>query len=124
MRTVRIPNLKMLDFQIIGFAFAKINPTMGDPSQEIRKKGIKMISTTIPTIFWVSGNYESVVMSVFKDFDDYKDLYIKGFGVLHKYNFFEELPEPNSLSVNYTNYLKNHEYAPLVKKLFDITEMD
>ena len=40
MRTVRIPNLKMLDFQIIGFAFAKINPAMADPSQEIRKKGI------------------------------------------------------------------------------------
>jgi hypothetical protein len=124
MRTVRIPNLKMLDFQIIGFAFAKINPAMSDPAQDTRKKGIKMITSDVPTIFWVSGNYESIVMSVFKDFDDYKDLYIKGFGVLHKYNFFEELPVPQSLSVNYANYLKNHDYAPLVKKIFDITEMD
>jgi len=123
-RTVRIPNLKLLNFQIIGFAYAKINPLMADREQETRKKGIKMIWSDIPVIFWVSGNYESIVISVFKDYDDYKDLYIKGFGLLHKYNFFEELPEPISLSVNFTNYLKNHDYAPLVKKIFDITEMD
>jgi DNA-binding MarR family transcriptional regulator len=124
MRTVRIPNLKMLDFQILGFAYAKINPQQSDPEQDARKKGIAKVYTDIPTIFWASGNYESIILSVFKDFDDYKDLYIKGFGVLQKYNFFEELPEPHSLSVNYANYLKNHDYAPLVKKIFDITEME
>ena len=83
-----------------------------------------MIFQDIPSIFWVSGSFESVVVSVFSDFDDYKDLYVKGFQVMARMNYFEELPDVQSLSINYLQYLRHHEYAPLVKKVFDITEVD
>jgi hypothetical protein len=120
-RTVKIPNLQMLGFQIVSYATANINMKV---VQEVRKKGSKMILQDIPTIFWASGSVESVIISAMQDFDDYKDLYVKGFGHLKRYNFIMEMPEPKSLSVNYLKYIKNHDYAPLVKKVFEITEVD
>ncbi|UCH89430.1 MAG: hypothetical protein JSV49_01920 [Thermoplasmata archaeon] len=120
-KTLRIPNLKKLGFSILSFAFANINVKT---SMDVRKKYMKLLQHDIPTIFWASGNVESFIISVMKDFDDYKDLYVKGFGHLQKSNMFIEMPEPKSVSINYLKYVKYHDYAPLVKKVFDITEID
>jgi DNA-binding MarR family transcriptional regulator len=120
-KTVRIPNLKKLDFQIIACAYAVIN---NDAVKTIRKKGVGMVMQNIPVIFWVSGKYEVFILAAMKNYDDYKDLYLKGFSFFKKYNYFRETPLPQTLSVNYVNYLKNHDYAPLVKKIFEITEID
>lgn len=120
-RTVKIPNLKLLGFQIMGFAHAKFNIKV---MQEQRKKAIMAVFQEIPTILWSSGKFESIIISAFKNFDDYKELYVRGLGYLQKYNCFLELPKPESISINFSNNLKNHDYAPLVKKIFQITEID
>jgi DNA-binding MarR family transcriptional regulator len=120
-KTVRIPNIQRLGFQIMGFAVARINVK---DVQDQRKKVLKIMSQDIPTIFWSSGNFEAIMVSVMKNFDDYKELYVRGLGLLQKHNYLIELPAPHSLSVNFLSYIKNHDYAPLVKKIFNITEVD
>lgn len=120
-KTVRIPNLKKLDFQIITGAFAIVNLKT---VRNLRKKGISMVTQNIPTTCWISGKYEVFILAAMRNYDDFKDLYIKGMSFFKKHNYFQESPMPQIMSVNFVNYLKNHDYAPLVKKVFQITEID
>ena len=67
---INIPNLKMLD-GILVFSHILFNP---DCMLEDRKTGIKLVLECSPAVFLVSGSFESAMIHLVPDYDEFNSL--------------------------------------------------
>ena len=116
-KTIRVPNLKMLGYDILILSHQQFNPLM---PLDKRKKGIKIILEKLPIILNISGNLESILMGVCKDFHEFQEIKNQAISYYNKEKFLLGEPRINIFSIQNLNIITNHTYGPIVKKILDI----
>ena len=120
LKTLRIPNLKKLGFEIMSVSHYRHNPKI---PLEKRGKGIRQVLSEFPQIFLISGNLESMMINVTRDFTEYQELKNKANLYYKKQEFL--ISEPDNLIFSIPN-MKNivvHNYAPLVQKVLGLENL-
>ncbi len=117
MKTIKLPNLKMLGYQILTISHHNHNPTT--PISD-REKGIKMIMEVVPHVLLISGNLESAMICICKDFQQFQELKTKAYTFYKKEDFLLDEPKINMYSIPNLKILTNHIYGPIVKKVLDV----
>lgn len=117
MRTIRMVNMKKLGLEILAFTHSKFNPKK--PIQT-RVEGIKNIIQMQTPILNVSSDLESIMLTAYKNFEDYQTIHehVTRFHVQNE--FLREEPTTLLMSIPIMTIVKNHMYAPLVKKILEI----
>ncbi len=118
-RRIRIPDVGKLGFELLTFTHLHINPKT--PITH-RTKGIEMLLNSPPHIMKVSGNLESIILSVFKDYTDYLNTHSRVFDFYRENNFLLEDPIVKIFSTREADLEIHHRYAPLVENVLMSTE--
>ncbi len=116
-KTIRIPDLKKIGFEIFAYSHAKFNPRA---ALSTREKGIDLVKKEPSFIFVVSSNIESALLAVARNFEEYQRVRSKVIRFYRKHDFLLHEPEMLLFSIPTMKILKNHEYSPLVKKALGI----
>lgn len=117
LKTLRIPNLKKLGFEIMSVAHYRHNPKI---PLDKRGKGIKQVLSEFPQIFMVTGNLESVMINVCRDFTEFQELKNKAYAQYKKQEFLLEPPEIMVFSIPNLKVIVEHSYASLVEKILGL----
>jgi predicted regulator of amino acid metabolism with ACT domain len=117
LKTLRVPNLKKLGFEILTVSHFRHNPKI---PMDKRGKGIKQVLAEFPQVFMISGNLESMMINVCRDFTEFQNLKNKTLSYYKKQELLLNEPEIIMFSVPNLITLTEHNYAPLVQKVLDI----
>ncbi|MFH1721220.1 MAG: winged helix-turn-helix transcriptional regulator [Candidatus Altiarchaeota archaeon] len=116
LKTVRIPNVAKLGYELTVFTHMHINPHA--PLKK-RSKGIEYLMEDASHVLKVSGNLESVLLSVYKNYSDYmagqqrlRDHYEKK-GFLIEDPIVKIFPNADSKTV------VDHSFAAMTKRVLD-----
>lgn len=116
-KTIRIPDLRKIGFEIFAYSHAKFNPRT---SLSTREKGIKLVMDEPSFIFMVSSNLESAQLAVARNFEEYQRVRSDLIKFYRKHEFLLHEPAMLLFSIPTMRVLKNHDYSPLVKKALRI----
>ena len=116
-RTLRVPNLKKLGFEILTVSHFRHNPKIPMDKHE---KGIKQVLAEFPQVFMISGNLESLMINVCRDFTEFQNLKNKTMAYYKKQELLLNDPEIIMFAVPNLITICEHNYAPLVNKVLDI----
>lgn len=117
MKTIRIPDLKKIGFEIFAYSHAKFNPSA---TLSTREKGIELVKKEPSFVFAVSSNMESAQLAVARNFEEYQRVRSELIRFYRKHDFLLHEPEMLLFSIPTMKVLKNHEYSSLVKKALGI----
>jgi len=117
LKTLKIPNLKKLGFEIMAVAHFRHNPKI--PLKK-RGKGIRQVLSEFPQIFMISGNLESVMINVCRDFSEFQELKSKALSHYKKQEYLLAEPEIITFSIPSIKMITEHSYAALVQKVLNI----
>lgn len=117
MKTIKVPNIKKLGYQILTTSNHSHNPLT--PISD-RENGIRMIMDVMPHVLLISGNLESAMICICKDFQQFQDLKTKAYTFYKKEGFLIGEPQINMFSIPSLKILTNHIYGPIVKKILDV----
>jgi len=116
-KTIRIPNIKMLGYEILILSHQHFNPLA---PLEKRKDGIRMVLEKLPIILDIAGNLESIIMGLCKDFHEYQVIKNQAISFYKQEDFLLGEPKVNIFSIQNLNIITNHSYGSIVKKVLDI----
>lgn len=114
----RIPNLKILGFELFMCSHYKLNPRT---ALFQRQQFIDKIQNELNPIFFISKNLESLCFTVFNNFEEYKIRYGELLNYFLENNILKEEPVNLLLSAPQMTIIKNHTYADLIKKELKIS---
>lgn len=112
-RTINIPDLKKLGFEILSF-----NHIWFDPRKppDIEKDKTKNMMGDF-TLFMASRAFEAVLINVYQTYDDYKAERNRMMQVLKENNWIAENPHTRSYSLNTMRVIKDFKFAPIAAKV-------
>ena len=110
---VNIPNLQMLD-GILVFSHMLFNP---DCMLEERKNGIKMVLECSPIVFLVSGSFESTLMHLLRDYDEFSTLKNKLISYYSSKKFLRGEGNIHLMPIKSLRMHKHFEFEGMLKKL-------
>jgi DNA-binding MarR family transcriptional regulator len=116
-KTLKIPNLKKLGFEIMAVSHYGHNPKI---PLEKRGKGIKQVLEDFPQIFMISGNLESLMINICRDFTEFQDLKNKAYGHYKKQEYLIEEPVIMIFSIPNLKTIVEHDYAALLAKILEL----
>ncbi|ODS41115.1 hypothetical protein BEH94_01050 [Candidatus Altiarchaeales archaeon WOR_SM1_SCG] len=104
-----VPNLDVLDCEMLAlihvkYKLNKINDYENQPAD----------------VFKIRNDAESISLSLFENYIDYKDYYNRKLEHLRENNLITEKPIVHLFPVKKLNIVKNFSFAPLVKKLIGV----
>ncbi|HYM40063.1 MAG TPA: helix-turn-helix domain-containing protein [Thermoplasmata archaeon] len=114
LRTVRIPNLRLLGFELYITAFARFTPSS---SLRTRTDAFERLLRSSPTFFLVSDDAEAVVLGTSKSYEEFSVL---NAGLTKHFKERGHLAGDPEVSVGLTGateILRNCEFGPLVQSL-------
>jgi DNA-binding Lrp family transcriptional regulator len=117
LKTLKIPNLKILGYEILAISHFIHNPNI---PPEDRGKGIKEILSDFPQIFIINGNQESLMINISRDFTEFQELKNKAHAHLRKNDFIIGEPKTFVFSIPKLRTIVEHNYATLVEKILDL----
>lgn len=113
MKTVRVANLEKLDFKILAFLYMRLSLNL---SKEDKLNFCKAITKLRSPIFMVVGNNDSLALTPFKDFDDYKKI-TNAFAEINEIsNVLKEEPVILLFSLPETKVIKEYSFDKIVEK--------
>lgn len=113
MKTVKVPLLRKLGYQILVLSVTKFNPKT---PLESRKNGVRIIATQTPNFLIISSDFDNVLAGVSLSYDEYIAMKNRILDFYKKQKFIKEEPRIFLVSLDEVEYVK-HDYAPLVKKI-------
>jgi DNA-binding MarR family transcriptional regulator len=116
-KTLRIPNLRKLGFEILAISHYRHNPKV--PMNK-RGKGIKQLLSEFPQVFLITGNLESIMINICRDFTEFQDLKNKSYIQFKKQEYLIDEPDIMIFSIPNMNIVVEHNYAELLKKILSI----
>lgn len=119
-KTIKVPNLKILGYEILVMGHNFHNPLT--PISK-RIKGITMVKKEMPIIFQISSNLESFVISPMKNFQEFQEMKNKAMKLYKQEKYFIQEPRIHLYSIDNFNFVRNHEYGAIVKKVLDIQDV-
>jgi hypothetical protein len=110
---VNLPHLKALGFEILTFYHIRFDPRrprdLGDPAL------VRLMSNS--TIFFASRLFEAIMISVHRDYDEYKQDSTRMMQVLKEKNWIAENPLILTYSLSSLIFIKDFAFAPLARKI-------
>lgn len=116
MRTTRIMNLEKLGLSILAFTHSRFNPktTLNE-----RKNYLQKVVDLQTPIFNISRRLEGVMLTPFKDFEEYQRIHGEVTRFSAREEMLQEDPQTMLLSIPRMTTLRNHDNSLLVKKILD-----
>ena len=121
LKTVRIPNLETLGYEILVMAHTKFNPRAPLTS---RREGVNFMINGIPQFFMISGNFENVLLAACRNYEEY-NLFKNSVLKLYKsHEFIRIEPKICLFPVAETMFVKDYDFTSLLLKLWDIDDIE
>jgi DNA-binding MarR family transcriptional regulator len=118
-KTIHIPDLDMLGFQLLVLTHVMVNPTSAIGS---RRHGIEKILSQASHIFYISGNLEFVLISAFTDYPEYNSVHEDIINYYKEHDLLLKDPVSRILINKDIKLAIDGRFAPLVKAVFDIKQ--
>ncbi len=116
-KTLRIPNLMKLGFEILAISHYRHNPKF--PLNK-RGKGIKQLLNEFPQVFLITDNLESLMINICRDFTEFQELKNKSYIQFKKQEYIIDEPDIMIFSIPSMSIVVEHNYATLLKKILKI----
>ena len=110
---VTLPNFVKLGFEILALYHIRFNPR-NLPNMEDDEAALLMSDSTV---FLASRRFEAVVISIYKDYDDYKTDMMKIIQVLKENQWIAEDPVIRTYGLNTMIFIKDFKFAPITSKI-------
>jgi hypothetical protein len=112
-RRITLPNLNKLNFEILTFFHIRFDPS--NPPDIERDESASLMSNS--TILFASRMFESVMVSIHKNYDSYKRDRTNILQILKENKWIVENPIINSYSLNSLIFIKDFKFAPITGKI-------
>ena len=119
--TLKTPNVRMLGFDILLYIKPKFNPQMPAKKKDWQRMILKAYDMS-RWVFIASTDLEAGLVVMGKDYRTIQNNIVTAVATYKKMEFLKEYPDIKFMSLQDTVVLKNHEYAPLLEKVFADTE--
>jgi DNA-binding MarR family transcriptional regulator len=110
---ITLPNFVNLGYEILAFYHISFDPR-NPPNMEDDEAASLMSDSTV---FFASRRFESVMISVYTDYDDYKNDMMKIMQTLKENQWIAEDPIVRSYSLSSMVFIKDFEFAPITSKI-------
>ncbi len=111
MREITIPDLKKLGFEILVFYHIKFNPNKAP-----NEKDISYLDSS-STIFLASRKFESVIISAYPTYQEYKQDEMNKIRFLKENNLISHAPFIGTYAFGHMVVIKDFDFAPITKKI-------
>jgi len=108
-----LPDLKKLGFDILAFYHIKFDPR--NPPIMENNESTSLMSDS--TIFYAIRMFESVMISIYRDYDDYKSDMMKIMQILKENKWIGQDPVILTYSLNSVVFIKDFLFAPISHKI-------
>ena len=112
-RMIRLPNLQKLGFEILTFHHIRFDPR--NPPNMDTDEAVALMSDS--TVFFASRRFEAVMISVYRDYEDYKRDMTKAVQVLKENGWIAEDPVVRTYGLNSMVFIKDFKFAPIASKV-------
>ena len=112
-RKIRLPNLQKLGFEILTFYHISFDPSN---SPDIENDGAVFLMSD-STVFFASRRFEAVMISIYRDYDDYKSDMMKIIQILKENKWIAQDPIIKTYGLNTMVYIKDFKFAPITHKI-------
>ncbi|RLF29759.1 MAG: hypothetical protein DRN05_00985 [Thermoplasmata archaeon] len=112
-KTIVVPNLNKLGFEILGFYHFKFDPR-SPPSMENDETAMLL---TDSTVFLACRMFEAVMISVYSDYDSYKSDRTRILQVLKENRWMVKEPVILTYGLNTMVFIKDFKFAPITRKI-------
>jgi DNA-binding Lrp family transcriptional regulator len=109
-----VPNLKLLGFELITLSHMKFK-SFGNLS--VREKLIQNIYNKIPSILFISGNTDEVILAAHRNFSEYQHIYEELTKLYRDKNILATEPRTLLFPLTESVLIKEHSYVPIVNQL-------
>ncbi len=113
MRRLTLPNFVKLGFEILVFYHIKFDPR--NPPDMDDDEAASLMSDS--TVFFASRRFEAVMISIYKNYDDYKTDMMKIMQVLKENQLIAEDPMIRTYSLSTMAFIKDFKFAPIASKI-------
>ena len=111
LKRIIVPNLKKLGFEILAFYPIKFNP-----SNYPKENDLKFLDSS-STVFFAQRQFEAVIISVYSNYQDYKEDKMKKIRYLKENGFISHTPLIGKYIVDKMEIIKDFDFPPIVKKI-------
>ena len=112
-RKIILPNLKKLGFEILAFYHIRFDPS-NPPDMDHDDSAMLMSDSTI---FFACRRFESVMLSIYENYDDYKSDMMNIMQILKQNRWISKDPVILTYSLNTLIYIKDFIFAPITHKI-------
>jgi DNA-binding MarR family transcriptional regulator len=112
-RYLNLPNLKKLGFEIMTFYHIKFDPS-NPPNL---KNDDAFILLTDSTVFFVTRMFEAVMISIYKNFEDYRLDLLNIMQILKENKWIVKDPIIKTYGLNSLIFIKDFKFAPITHKI-------
>jgi DNA-binding MarR family transcriptional regulator len=121
LNALKIPNVQALGFDILLYIRPRFNPQMPLKKKDWQKNILKAYDMS-RWVFIASTDLEAGLVVMGKDYRTIQNNIVNAVATYKKMEFLKEYPDIKFMSLQDTVVLKNHDYAPLLEKVFADTE--
>jgi DNA-binding MarR family transcriptional regulator len=112
-RKICLPNLQRLGFEILAFYHIKFDPR--NPPDMEDDQTVSLMNDS--TILLASRRFEAVMISVYNDYDEYKNDIMRVMQILKSNKWIAEDPTIKTYGLNTMVYIKDFKFAPITHKI-------
>jgi len=116
LQTILVPDFKKLGCELMVFSHGIFDPKYGVKE---RSKACDKLMQACPFIFAIIGEVEGVALIPCKDYTEFKTMIEKHAADYHS-KFFIKPPSRLMISVEKIKFIKEMDFAPLVKNALDL----
>ncbi|KYK22549.1 hypothetical protein AYK24_01785 [Thermoplasmatales archaeon SG8-52-4] len=113
MKKISIPNLVKLGFEILTFNHIQFNPK-NPPNMDNDEAALLMSDSTV---FFASRRFEAVIISIYKDYEDYKTDMMRIIQILKENQWIADDPVIRTYGLKTMIFIKDFKFAPIASKI-------
>ena len=113
LREITLPNLQKLGFEILAFYHIRFDPR--NPPDMDKDEAASLMSDS--TVFFANRMFEAVMISVYCDYDDYKNDMMKIMQILKENKWVAQDPIIRTYGLNTMVFIKDFKFAPITHKI-------
>lgn len=114
-KTIHIPDLKKLNYEILSVYHGTFNPRMPFDQDAI---GAELLTDS--TILMATRKFEKIMLSAYKNYDDFKSETVQQTKYLKDKNYLIKTPIIRLHSISRMIIIKDFVFAPIVKKILGL----
>jgi len=110
---ITLPNIVKLGFEILVFYHIRFDPRNSPNIDD--DEAISLMSDS--TVFFASRRFEAVMISIYKDYDDYKTDMMRIMQILKENQWIADNPLIRTYSLSTMVFIKDFKFAPIASKI-------